>query len=106
MTDPDPLNRFLFRPTNWLGLGTDTEETDYLGYARQRITLTAQIRFPRLLGFLNEDITHMQEKNAGHRRVVASTAAFRRRFGDPAEYAVLLIWDCPSFLPDGVCPSF
>jgi hypothetical protein len=53
MSDPDP-------PTRWLGLGTDTDETDYPGYARQRITLTAEIRFPRILGFLNADITHMQ----------------------------------------------
>jgi len=60
MSDPDPLNRFLFRHTTWLGLGTDTEETDYPGYARQRITLTAEIRFPRLLGFLSTDVTHLQ----------------------------------------------
>lgn len=58
MTDPDPLNRFLFRHTNWLGLGTDTEETDYPGYARQRIM--SQIRFPRVIGFLDADITHLQ----------------------------------------------
>jgi hypothetical protein len=93
MSDPDPLNRFLFRPTNWLGLGTEAEETDYPGYARQRITLTAEIRFPRLLGFLNADITHMQVWTAetggemlaiGKRFGYAAAADFRigRRFGD------------------------